>query len=315
MIGRLGGLTLCASMNASGGPRHLVSCYHEVVPRDQQSGAVAEAFASLVGPHVDDERIPLDRAALTIARTEYPDLDFDPSLGRLEELARCAKARLPRVAEPGETIAALNYVLFEQEGFRGNREDYYDPRNSFLNDVLQRKLGIPITLALVYMEVARRIGFPLFGVGMPGHFLLKHYDVEGRETLIDAFNRGAIVTARECQNRLDEIYSGQLPLQPQFLLSVSRRQMLTRILNNLKNVYRAARNLRKALVVVDLICAIYPRSPEDVKQRALLRYSVGQLRGAVEDLEEYLKMSPDASDADEVRHTALSIRRSLATRN
>jgi regulator of sirC expression with transglutaminase-like and TPR domain len=163
--------------------------------------------------------------------------------------------------------------------------------------------------------VARRTGFPLFGVGMPGHFLLKHYDVEGRETLIDAFNNGAVVTAHECQHRLDQIYSGQLPLQPEFLLSVSRRQMLTRILNNLKSVYMSARNFRKALEVVDLICAIYPRSPEDVKQRALLRYSVGQMRGTVEDLEEYLKMSPDASDADEIRHTALSIRRSLATRN
>jgi regulator of sirC expression with transglutaminase-like and TPR domain len=285
------------------------------VPRDEKFGAVAEAFASLVGQHVEDERIPLARAALTIARTEYPELIFDPYLRRLEELARRVKARLPRIADPGETIAALNHVLFEEEDFRGNREDYYDPRNSFLNEVLDRKLGIPITLALVYMEVARRIGLPLFGVGMPGHFLLKHYDIEGRETLIDAFNNGAVVTARECQNRLDEIYSGQLPLHPEFLLSVSRRQMLTRILNNLKNVYMSARNFRKALQVVDLICAIYPRSPEDVKQRALLRYSVGQMRGAVQDLEEYLKMSPDASDADEIRHTALSIRRSLATLN
>ncbi len=285
------------------------------MPEYGKSANIADAFACLVGPSVDDERIPLDRAALTIAQTEYPDLDFVPYVRRLDRLACAVKDRLPRIADPNETIAALNQVLFEEEEFRGNRTDYYDPRNSFLNDVLDRKLGIPITLALVYMEVARRIGFPLFGVGMPGHFLLKHYDVEGRETLIDAFNNGAVVTPIDCQRRLDEIYSGQLSLQPEFLLSVSRRQMLTRILNNLKNVYQAARNFRKALGVVDLICAIYPRSPEDVKQRALLRYGVGQIRGAVEDLEEYLKMSPDASDADEIRHTALSIRRSLATLN
>ncbi len=270
---------------------------------------------SLVGQHVEEERIPLARAALTIARTEYPGLDFDRYLRRLQELAQRVKARLPAIADSAQTIAALNQVLFHEEEFRGNRENYYDPRNSFLNQVLDRKLGIPITLALVYMEVARRIGFPLFGVGMPGHFLLKHYDVEGRETLIDAFNNGAVVSERECQTRLDEIYSGQLPLQPEFLLSVSRRQMLTRILNNLKNVYMGARNFRKALEVVDLICAIYPRSPEDVKQRALLRYNIGQMRGAIEDLELYLKMSPDASDADEIRHTALSIRRSLARLN
>ncbi len=276
---------------------------------------MAEAFASLVGRPVEDERIPLARAALTIARTEYPGLGFDAYLQRLEELARKARARLPRIADPAETIAALNHVLFLEEGFRGNRDNYYDPRNSFLNDVLDRKLGIPITLALVYMEVARRIGFPLFGVGMPGHFLLKHYDVEGRATLIDVFNDGAVVTPRQCQDRLDEIYSGQLALQPEFLLAVSRRQMLTRILNNLKSLYMAVRNFGKALEVVDLICGIYPRSPEDVKQRALLRYSVGQLRGTIEDLDDYLKMSPEASDADEIRHMSLSIRRSLARLN
>jgi regulator of sirC expression with transglutaminase-like and TPR domain len=285
------------------------------VTNEGKTGAVAEAFVSVVGQHVEDERIPLDRAALIIARTEYPDLDVEHYLQRLDQLAGRVKARLPRVADPGDTIAALNAVLFEEEGFRGNRENYYDPRNSFLNDVLERKRGIPITLALVYMEVARRTGFPLFGVGMPGHFLLKHYDVEGYEKLIDAFNNGAVVSQRECQNRLDEIYSGQLPLQPEFLLSVTRRQMLTRILNNLKNVYMGARNFRKTLEVVDLICAIYPRSPEDVKQRALLRYNVGQVRGALDDLEEYLKMSPDASDAEEIRHTVLSIRRSLARLN
>ncbi len=281
----------------------------------EKSVAVTESFASLVGQHVEDERIPLAPAALTIARTEYPHLAFDSYLRRLDEMSRAVQARLPRLADPRQTITALNHVLFQQEEFRGNRDDYYDPRNSFLNDVLDRKLGIPITLALVYMEVARRIGFPLFGVGMPGHFLLKHYDVEGRETLIDVFANGAVVTPRECQSRLDEIYSGQLTLQPEFLLSVSRRQMLTRILNNLRNVYLGARNFRKALEMVDLICAIYPRSPADVKQRAMLRYSLGQMRGAAEDLEEYLKMSPEASDADEVRHTALSIRRTLARLN
>ncbi len=282
---------------------------------DRPKTTVAEAFAALVGREVEDERIPLDRAALTIAQLEYPDLDLQLYVVRLDGLAERVKRRLQHLASAPETIAALNDVLFAEEGLKGNRENYYDPRNSFLNDVLERKLGIPITLALVYMEVARRVGFPLFGVGMPGHFLLKHYDVDGSETLIDAFHDGAIVTRTECQARLDEIYSGQLPLQPEFLLSVSRRQMLTRILNNLKHVYLGARNVRKALGVVDLICAIYPRSAEDVKQRAALRYSVGQMRGAVDDLEEYLKMSPEASDADEIRQTVMGIRRTMARMN
>ncbi|HXP46236.1 MAG TPA: transglutaminase-like domain-containing protein [Terriglobales bacterium] len=279
------------------------------------SATLAEVLATLVGQEVEDERIDLVRAALTIAQTEYPDVAIDVYHGRIEELARRVKRLVPDLGDPSESIAALNRVLFEEEGFRGNGEDYYDPRNSFLNDVLDRKLGIPITLAVVYMEVARRVGFPLVGVGMPGHFLLKHYDVEGREILIDPFNRGSILTAKDCQRALDEIYGGEMPLQPEFLMAVSRRQVLVRMLNNLKSIYLSVRNFRKALPIVDLILAIYPRSPEDVKQRALLRWSLGQTRGALADLDDYLKMSPDASDADEIRQTAASFRRMMATMN
>jgi len=184
-----------------------------------------------------------------------------------------------------------------------------------LNDVLDRKLGIPITLAIVYMEVAQRVGFPLFGVGMPGHFLLKYYDVAGNETFIDPFHHGDILSRADCQSRLDEIYSGEMPLQPEFLLTVTRRQLLTRVLANLRNIYMERRDFRRALVVVDLVLAIHPRSAEDMKQRAMLRYSLNQLRGAAQDLETYARMAPDASDADEMRQTALSLRRRLAMLN
>jgi regulator of sirC expression with transglutaminase-like and TPR domain len=279
------------------------------------SAALAQAFAALVGQEVEDERIDLVRAALTIAQTEYPGLDTDAYCGRIEELARRVKRLVPDLGDPSDSIVALNRVLFEEEGFRGNAEDYYDPRNSFLNDVLDRKLGIPITLAVVHMEVARRVGFPLVGVGMPGHFLLKHYDVEGREILIDPFNRGSILTAKDCQRALDEIYGGQMPLQPEFLMAVNRRQVLVRMLKNVKAIYLSGRNFRKALPIVDLILAVYPRSPEDVKQRAMLRWSLGKTRGALADLEDYLKMSPDASDADEIRQTAASLRRMMAAMN
>lgn len=282
---------------------------------DKPIPELTSAFAALVGQDVEDERIDLVRASLTIARTEYPDLDIEKYVVRVDELARRVGARVPESGDAAQTIAALNQVLFQEEEFRGNIENYYDPRNSFLNDVLDRKLGIPISLAVLYMEVARRIGFPLFGVGMPGHFLLKHYDLEGRQVLIDCFDKGHILSDSDCQQRLDEIYSGQLPLQPDFLLAVSRRQILTRILNNLKTVYLSTRSFKKALPLIDLVLVIYPRSPEDVKQRALLRYSLGLMRGAAEDLEQYLKMSPDGSDADDIRQMALSIRRSLAMRN
>jgi regulator of sirC expression with transglutaminase-like and TPR domain len=277
--------------------------------------AIAEYFASLVGQQVDDDKIDLLVAALVIARLEYPDLEIQPSLRRVDALSQRVAALITRPGDEVETIAALNGVLFREEGFRGNEADYYDPRNSFLNQVLDRKLGIPITLAIVYMEVARRLGFPLFGVGMPGHFLLKHYDVEGRQLVLDPFHQGELLTPQDCQARLDQIYGGQMRLAPEMLVSVTRRQVLVRVLNNLKTIYLSSRDLRRALPVVDLILAIYPRSAEDVKQRAVLRYNLGQTRGALADFDDYLKMAPDASDADEIRQTVLAIRRQIAMLN
>jgi regulator of sirC expression with transglutaminase-like and TPR domain len=206
-------------------------------------------------------------------------------------------------------------VLFQQEGFAGNQSEFYDPRNSYLNEVLDRKLGIPISLSVVYMEVAQRVGLPVFGVGLPGHFLLKHYDLSGSQIFIDPYVAGRLLSPAECQTRLDEVYGGQMPLQPEFLNSVSRRQILTRMLNNLRSIYIGQRNFKKALTIVDFILAIHPRSPDDLRQRALLRYNEGMLRPAIDDLEEYLRLAPDASDAEEMKQTVLSIRRSIAMMN
>jgi regulator of sirC expression with transglutaminase-like and TPR domain len=274
-----------------------------------------QAFAALVRSEIEDDRVDLLRAALTFARIEDPQLDVEQYVSRVEELSQRATAKVQDLDDPTNVIAALNQVLFQEEMFRGNTVDYYSPRNSFLHDVLDRRLGIPISLALVYMEVARRVGFPLFGVGMPGHFLLKHYDAAGHSILIDVFERGVVVTEEDCRQKLNTIYSGQLTLQPEFLLPVTRRQMLTRMLNNLRSIYLSQRDFRRAVQVVDLILVIYPRSPEDVKQRAVLRYNLDDYRGALNDFEEYVKMSPDASDADEIRQTALSLRRSMAMMN
>lgn len=276
---------------------------------------VIQAFTALVRSEVEDERVDLLRAALTYSRLEDPQLDIEHYVQRVDELARRVAAKIQDPDDPDEIIAALNEVLFREEMFRGNAVDYYSARNSFLHDVLDRRLGIPITLALVYMEVARRVGFPLFGVGMPGHFLLKHYDVDGRSILIDAFERGSIVSEEDCRQKLDSIYSGQLAMQPEFLLPVTRRQMLTRMLNNLRSIYLTQRDFRRAVQVVDLVLVIYPRSPEDVKQRAVLRYNLNDYRGALNDFDDYVKMSPDASDAEEIKQTALSLRRSMAMMN
>ncbi len=279
------------------------------------SADVIQAFAALVRTEIEDERVDLLRAALTFARIEDPQLDLEHYVKLVEDLARRVAARIHDLDDPSQIIAATNDVLFKEEMFRGNTVDYFSPRNSFLHDVLDRRLGIPISLALIYMEVGRRVGFPLLGVGMPGHFLLKHYDVDGQATLIDAFDCGSVVTEEDCRKKLNDIYSGQVALQPEFLLPVTRRQMLTRMLNNLRSIYLSQRDFRRAVQVVDLILVIYPRSPEDVKQRAVLRYNLDDYRGALNDFEEYVKMSPDASDAEEVRQTALSLRRSMAMMN
>jgi regulator of sirC expression with transglutaminase-like and TPR domain len=272
-----------------------------------------ETFAAFVDPKIEDERIDLIRAALVIARTEYPNLQIEEYALRVEDLAQQVAAR---TADANQSpLAALNRVLFDEASLRGNRDDYYDPRNSFLNDVLDRGLGLPITLSILYMEVAKRVGFSVSGVGMPGHFLLKHYGPEGDEMLIDCFNGGDILSRQECQSRLNEIYSGEMTLRPEFLHPISGRQILMRMLNNLKAVYLSTRNFRKALPIADLTLVIYPRSAEDIKQRALLRYSMGMRGLAAEDLDEYLKISPDASDADEVRQMAQSIKRMIALMN
>jgi regulator of sirC expression with transglutaminase-like and TPR domain len=279
------------------------------------SSDVIQAFATLVRSEIEDESVDILRAALTLSRIHEPFLDMERYVHRVDELAARVAVKIDDPDDPVQIIAAMNDVLFREEMFRGNTVDYYSPRNSFLHDVLDRRLGIPITLALVYMEVARRVGFQLFGVGMPGHFLLKHYDVDGHSILIDAFERGSIVTEDDCRQKLDSIYSGQVALQPEFLLPVTRRQMLTRILNNLRSIYLSQRDFRRAVQVVDLILVIYPRSPEDMKQRAVLRYNLNDFRGALSDFEEYVKMSPDASDAEEIKQTALSLRRSMAMMN
>jgi regulator of sirC expression with transglutaminase-like and TPR domain len=273
-----------------------------------------ESFSVFAGPNLEDETIDLVRASLVIARTEYPRLDLEIYASRIEALAGRVAGLTPDHT-PQRALEALNRVLFEEVHLSGNREDYYDPRNSFLNDVLDRGLGIPITLAIVYMEVARRVGLHLSGIGLPGHFLLKHHAENGKEALIDCFNRGDILSRQDCQSRLDEIYFGEMKMRPEFLHPITRRQILTRMLNNLKTVYLSTRNFRKALPIADLILVLYPDSPEDLKQRALLRYSLGMHRLAAEDLDEYLRMSPEAEDANEIKQMSLSIRRALALMN
>ncbi len=276
--------------------------------------AVSE-FALLVEASREDHLISLATAALIIARIEYPTLTVQPYLQRLDLLAERVRKRLRSRPTTTETTTLLNRVLFEEEGLRGNRDEYYDPRNSFLNDVLDRKLGIPITLSVVYMEVARRVGFATAGVGLPGHFLLKHYDARCGEIFIDPFNRGCIMGRDECEQRLAEVSGGRVEMRQEFLRPITHRLILVRMLNNLRQIYFQQHQFRKALEVIELLLVIPPRSPELLRERALARLSLDQYLGAAQDLGTYLKLEPEAPDAEDVRETLDMVRQLLSRLN
>jgi regulator of sirC expression with transglutaminase-like and TPR domain len=216
-----------------------------------------------------EERIDLARASLAIAQAEYPDLDVDRYLQKIDKLAQEVRDRAGQRADTLRLVATLNYVLFTREGLRGNTADYYDPKNSFLNDVMDRKLGIPISLAVLYMQVAAGAGLALLGVGFPGHFLVKHLR-PGSETIIDPFHRGAVLGPDELQERLNQIYGGRVVLGNGFLAPVSKKQILVRMLNNLKSIYLQSNDDERALSVVQRLVILDPASPENIRDRGLL---------------------------------------------
>jgi regulator of sirC expression with transglutaminase-like and TPR domain len=189
-----------------------------------------------------EERIDLGRAALTIALTDYPELDIAAYLARLDQLAVEVTNRCDTGGNADEWLAALNDVLFNRHGFRGNQNDYYDPKNSFLNEVIERKQGIPITLSVLYMEVAQRIGIALDGVGFPGHFLVKHAHAGG-EILIDPFHHGEMKSRDDLRRILDGVYGGTVALRGEFLKTAGKKDILKRMLGNLKAIYLKSYNL------------------------------------------------------------------------
>jgi regulator of sirC expression with transglutaminase-like and TPR domain len=247
-----------------------------------------------------DAEIDLGHAALTVAEDEYPALKPETYLERLDRLAAAARDLSGENPSVYRLLAAINYVLFTQEGYRGDREDYYDPRNSFLNDVIDRRIGIPITLSVLYMEVARRVGLQLHGVGFPGHFLVKYTGNEG-EFVIDPFDGGEVRTFDELQEKLDAVYGGKVPFRSDLLAPVSSRQIIFRMLNNLKAIYLKRENFRKALSVVERLVILDPTSAHEIRDRGLFYLKLEYFPQAMEDLESYLSLAPDAADAEEIR--------------
>lgn len=250
---------------------------------------------------LDRQDFDLARAALLAVGYEYPNLDPYPCLTQLDRMADDVRPRLADRETPRETIRVLSQHIFDDLGFRGNREDYYDPENSHLNRVLDRRVGIPITLSLVVLEVAWRLDLPMAGVGMPGHFLVKWAGRDGGEVLVDPFDDGEILTRDDAQDRVDEIFERKVTLTDDHLRSISKREMLTRLLNNLKKIHLEEGQQDRALQVLDRLLVVNPYSFQDLRDRGLVHRRLGHDERAVEDLERYLELLPGADDADEVR--------------
>ncbi len=270
------------------------------------AGDDSKNFARII--RCPDEEIDLLRAGLAIAAGDYPGLDVDFYLARVDQIASAVRARRGDKFNPYRSIASINFVLFQEQGFRGNRDDYYDPRNSFLNEVLERKKGIPITLSVLYMEVARRVGLELYGVGFPGHFLVKYLG-DGEEIVIDPFHEGAIKTDEELEALLSELYRSEVALNPQFLQPVTKKQILERMLNNLKAIYLRREDWQRSLSVADYLVVLNPDSAGDRRDRGLLYLKLECFSSAVEDLEAYLRMAPDAEDAVAIREQIVFLKR------
>jgi regulator of sirC expression with transglutaminase-like and TPR domain len=260
-----------------------------MAPVADPRAALASALASN-----DEEQIDLARTMLLIAAEEYPDLDPEAYLGRLDALAGAIRPRLSGDEGPAAVLGTINGHLYREVGFQGNADRYDDPRNSFLNEVLDRRTGIPITLAIVYMEVARRLGHRLVGVNVPLHFMLAYET--GREPLIvDAFDGGRIMTPAEIQARLSAIAGREVGLRPEHFGQAGPRLILRRVLNNLRGVYLAARDYPRALAVVERMGLVLP-SQDVLRDRGLILYRLRRHDEAEAALRQYLEASPSAPD-------------------
>jgi regulator of sirC expression with transglutaminase-like and TPR domain len=263
-----------------------------------------------------DERsqVPLDIASLELAGIEFPGLDLEGSLFRLDNLAEQIRSQLSSSASGLDFISATNDLLFEVLQFRGNDEDYYDPRNSCLNSVLMRRLGIPISLSVVYMEVARRLGRPMYGVGLPGHFIVAYEDANSRYW-IDPFNRGRVLSFADCCSLAKQTAGVDVRTNPAVLAPVNKRQILVRMLSNLKAIYLRGEAFDKARQVLDILIEAMPDYPEEYRHRGIIHLRQQNHRAAQADLETYLRLEPNAPEREQVQKQLLLIERWKAGMN
>lgn len=254
--------------------------------------------------HLDDNAVPLVETALLIARDEYPHLDVAEYGSRIASHVAAISNELPVASTLAQSLSAINRHLFEDIGYAGNHDDYFDPRNSYLNEVIERRLGIPITLALIQMEVARRIGVAIDGVSFPGHFLVRVATNDGL-IVLDPFNRGRPLAAEELRQRASEHLGGVMPDDGQLLNVLepaSHRAIATRMLHNLKAVYAEREEWDRVARTCDRVLCLSPDRADDLRDRGMAYLQLGHVAGARADLSRYLALHPSAEDSERVRN-------------
>jgi regulator of sirC expression with transglutaminase-like and TPR domain len=261
----------------------------------------------LVAALIDASNAPgtaLAPAALVIARVECPRLDPEPYIARLDAMGDAARRVVERHAtssgdmSPQCGVKALNEYLFEELQFTGNRDKYEDPRNSCLNEVLERRTGIPLTLSIVYMEVARRAGLQVDGINFPGHFLVRCPQTHGgHQLVIDPFHSGALLSEHNCRVLLQKHVGSEVAFSRSLLAPATRNQILVRMLLNLKRIYVHMRSFPQARDITELLLALTPSALSELRDRGLLAYQLNDVTSALRDLQAYLKLS-SMSEAD-----------------
>jgi len=268
-------------------------------------------FSTLVSS-AGDGALPLTEAAIALAQDVYPRLDLSQVQVDLDKLAATLRARLPGDASTMHRLRSLNHYFFKELGFAGNRNDYYDPDNTYLNKVLERRRGIPISLAIVYMELGEQIGLRLRGVSFPGHFLVK-LAVRSGDIFLDPFT-GASLSREELEGRLAQYFEARkldVPAEVALIPAIQEatpRDILVRMLRNLKGIYHDRREFERLLAVQQRLVILRPESAEERRDRGLIYAQLECPRAALDDLTAYLREQPDAPEADEIRRTIAVLR-------
>jgi regulator of sirC expression with transglutaminase-like and TPR domain len=256
----------------------------------------------------------LARIALEIATDVYPSLDIEGYLARVEALAARVRDRCAHLARPRQVLGQINWVLFVEEGFQGNVENYYDPRNSYLNEVIDRRTGIPISLSVLYRRVAAGVGLPLAGVNLPAHFMLRAG--QGADTIfVDPFNSGALLDRNDCQRRIAERLGHPITLSARHIAPCPPHLVVARMLRNLKAIYLQNDDFPAAIPVQKRLAALAPDDAQEQRDLALLYLQVDRPAEAIVPLEAYLEACPDNPGADELHVLLRAARRAVAERN